>query len=201
MFGATGLTGREVVRIAHERGHRVIAAARSAADMSWPAGVEAAAVDILDPARVTNVLRAADAAVVAVGIGTTRGPTTVYSAGVEHVLGAMSELGVRRMSVVSAAPAGPRDALPRSQRMLARILDQFFGETYRDMQRMETALQGSDIDWTCLRPPRLVNNREPGYRLSSRPLGGSVGRTGLAAACLDVLDDTTFRREFRYISS
>ena len=58
----------------------------------------------------------------------------------------------------------------------------------------ERALLGSRLDWTTLRPPRLSNRRGNGaYRTSTAgPVAGSgsIYRTDLADASIDVIDKT-----------
>ena len=201
VFGATGRTGQHVVRLARDRGHEVIAAARGATRSDWPSDVRAVAVDIRDAAAVTTALTGADAAVVAVGVGSSRGPTTVYSDGVANVLHGLAATGARRLTVISAVPAGPRDALSAGQRLVSRILDRFFAATYTDMRSMEATLRTSTLGWTCLRAPRLIDRPARGrYRLDERPVGGSITHTDLAAALLDTLETSTYERQFRYVS-
>lgn len=139
VFGATGRTGKAVIDDALRRGHRVVAASRSAAEHPWPAPVVARSVDITDATAVAAVLSGADAAIVTVGIGASRRPTTIYSTGVTNILGAMHQTSSGRVSVVSAVPAAPRDQLPASQRMLVPILSLFFGASYPTCARWSPA--------------------------------------------------------------
>jgi putative NADH-flavin reductase len=100
---------------------------------------------------------------------------------------------IDKIVVVSAAPVGPRDEQPLFERRVAMpILDHLFGNTYQDMRRMETSLHDSEIDWVCMRPPRLVGKPATGaYRLdANRPLPNARSLTfsDLASALLDSLD-------------
>src|SRR5262249_4369416 len=80
--GATGRTGRQVAEQALARGDDVIALARhpEALPRLGPRMASAAA-DVLDRAAVAEALAGADAVVSALGIGASRQPTVVYSAG------------------------------------------------------------------------------------------------------------------------
>jgi len=75
--------------------------------------------------------------------------------------------------------------------MIIPVLERVFGATYADMRRMEALLRGSDLDWVCLRPPRLVSKKPVGrYRLDAvRPLpkARSITYADLATALLDSL--------------
>ena len=72
------------------------------------------------------------------------------------------------------------------------MLHRFFGASYDDMARMEAILRACDLDWVCLRPPRLVDRPATGsYRLG--PDGHldrarKISTSDLATALLDVLD-------------
>ena len=198
VFGATGATGRELVRTALERGHVVVAAARDPARLVVRDDrLEVRRADVLDPGSLAAVVDGADAVVSALGSGAGRVPTEVYSAGVAHVLDAMRAAGVRRFVGISAAPlASAADATRLEHAVLFPLLHRFFGGAYEDMRRMEALLAASDLDWTVLRPPRLTDKPTTGrYRTAPGHLRGGrrITRGDLAAAMLDTLDDRAAR--------
>ena len=206
VVGATGRTGRQVVEQALTRGDDVIALARHPGALAQRGpGVAVAAADVLDRAAVTGALAGADAVVSALGIGASRQPTVVYSDGTANILHAMGAHGITKLAVISAVPAGSRAELPFLQRrVMIPVLELFFGATYDDMRRMELLLRGSDLDWVCLRPPRLVNKKAAGrYRLdASRPLpkAGSISYADLATALLDCLARPDLYRRIAYVA-
>jgi putative NADH-flavin reductase len=205
--GATGRTGRHVVEQAVARGDDVIALARHPETLAQRGpGVAVAAADVLDRAAVAGALAGADAVVSALGIGASRQPTAVYSEGTANILSAMGAHGITKLTVISAVPAGPRAELPFMQRrVMIPVLERFFGASYDDMRRMEAILRGSDLDWVCLRPPRLVSKKAAGrYRLdASRPLpkAGSISYDDLATALLDSLARPDLYRRIAYVAS
>ena len=207
VVGATGRTGRQVVEQALARGDDVIAVARHPEAVPWrDPGVAVAAADVLDRAAVAGALAGAGAVVSALGIGASRQPTAVYSEGTTNILHAMDTHGVTKLAVISAVPAGPRTELPFLQRrVIIPVLERFFGTSYEDMRRMETLLRGSDLDWVCLRPPRLVSKKAAGrYRVdASRPLpkAGSISHADLATALLDSLARPDLYRRIAYVAS
>jgi putative NADH-flavin reductase len=207
VVGATGRTGRQVVLQALSRGHTVTAVARRPEALGLRDDrLTLVAADVLDPGALLDPLAGAGAVVSTLGVGTSRAPTTVYSQGMTNVLHAMQANGVRRLSVISAAPAGPRDEQPfLERRLLMPVLDRVFGATYEDMRRMEALLQASDVDWTALRPPRLVDKPGTGrYRLDrQKPLARSRSLTfaDLATALLDSLDSETLYRRAAYVAN
>jgi putative NADH-flavin reductase len=206
VIGATGRTGRLVVEQALARGEDVVALARTpdAIELRDPR-LTVARADVLEPATVSDPLAGADAVVSALGIGNSRSATNVYSTGVRNILDAMSRHRIRRLAVISGAPAGPRAEQPFAQRRIAMpILELFFGASYADMRRMEAVLQESDQDWVSLRPPRLMRKPAAGsYRLDLKPLkgGSSITHADLATALLDVLERDDLTRKALYVAN
>jgi len=206
VVGATGRTGLQVVGQALARGDDVIALARHPEALPRRPGMVSAAADVLDRAVVAELLAGTDAVVSALGIGASRRPTAVYSEGIANVLHGMDAHGIRKLAVISAVPAGLRAEQPFLQRhMIIPILERVFGATYDDMRRMEALLRGSDLDWVCLRPPRLVSKKPAGrYRLdASRPLpkARSITCADLATALLDSLDRPDLYRRTVYVAN
>jgi putative NADH-flavin reductase len=206
VVGATGRTGLKVTEQALARGDDVIALARHPEALPRRPGMASAAADVLDRAVLTRALAGADAVVSALGIGTSRQPTVVYSDGTANILHAMDAHGITKLAVISAVPAGPRAELPFAQRrMMIPILDRIFGASYDDMRRMEALLRGSDLDWVCLRPPWLVDTKPAGrYRLdASRPLpkARSITHADLATALLDSLTRPDLYRRIAYVAT
>jgi putative NADH-flavin reductase len=118
----------------------------------------------------------------------------------------MDAHGIKKLAVISAVPAGPRAEQPFVQRrIIIPVLQRIFGATYADMRRMEALLRGSDLDWVCLRPPRLVGKKATGrYRLdASRPLphARSITCADLATALLDSLTRPDLYRRAAYVAN
>jgi putative NADH-flavin reductase len=207
VIGANGRTGRIVVTDAMARGHQVIAVARTP-EVSVPGddNLINARADVRDAAALKQALVGADAVISAVGVGTSRAPTDVYSTGVSNTLRAMESDGPAKLAVISAVPAGPWAEQPLLQRRVALpVLQRFFGPTYDDMQRMESILQETtDVDWISLRPPRLVNRPPRGaYRIDTRPLakGRAITYGDLATALLDSLMREDLYRRAAYVAN
>lgn len=206
VIGANGRTGGHVVAQAVRREYEVAAIARRpdlvTTDDPLVSRVRA---DALDPDAVHAALADCDAVISTLGVGTSRAPTVLYSAGVANVLAAMRARAIERLVVVSAAPVGPPDEHPLLQRRLVLpILRRLFGATYEDMRRMEDALRASEADWVSLRPPRLVEKAgEAGYRIQvDSALSGarSLRYADLAAALLDGVSDRTLTRTAAYVA-
>ncbi|MFD8587990.1 SDR family oxidoreductase [Streptomyces sp. NPDC059637] len=197
VLGATGGTGRQVVRQALDAGHRVTAVVRDPARLPVEhPSLEVLVADVTDPHGLRPALEGRDAVVSALGAHSNRQAREGFVAtATRAVLKAMEAAGVRRLAVVSAAPVGPA---PQGEGLLLRavvtpLVRVVFRDVYADLAAMERELGSSGaVDWTVLRPPRLVDKPLTGnYRTGpgTLPGGHSVSRADLAHALLAVLDD------------
>jgi putative NADH-flavin reductase len=207
VIGAAGRTGRQVVGQALDRGHQVVAVARSPEKLDINGDrLTVASADVRDADALAAAVAGADAIVTTFGAAAGRKPTDVYSAGITNVLAAMDGGGIRRLAVISASPVGPRAEQPAALRLLILpMLDRFFAGAYADLRRMEAVLSGrSDLGWACLRPPRLVDRpAKHAYRLDRQPLprSGSLTYPDLATALLDCADQTDSRTGTLYVAN
>ena len=206
VIGASGHTGRIVVKDALARGHQVVAVARTD-QVSEPDdhNLTNARADVRDAGALMHALVGTDAVISALGVGASRTGMDVYSTGVSNTLAAMKSNGVARLAVISAVPAGPSDELPILQRRIAVPLLQCIFGFYDDMRRMEAILgEATEVDWISQRPPRLVNRRPRGtYRIDMRPLpkGRAITYGDLATALLDSLERQDLYRHAAYVAN
>jgi putative NADH-flavin reductase len=206
VIGATGRTGRYVVEQALDRGQLVSGLARRPEAIAIEhRNLTMVAADVMVRRSLVEALSGCEAVVSALGVGSSRAPTVVYSEGIANVLGAMSAVSIDRLSTISAAPVGPRAEQPfLERRMVMPILDRFFGSTYADMRRMEKLLADSQVHWVALRPPRLVDKPATGgYRIAAAPLlrARSVRYADLASALLDVLEREDLQRRTAFVAN
>jgi putative NADH-flavin reductase len=208
VIGAAGRTGRQVVGQALDRGYEVVAVVRSPEKLKLAGDrLTVVAADVRDAEALTAAVAGVDGVVTAFGAASGRQATDVYSAGITSVLAAMERASIRRLAVISASPVGPRTEQPAVFRMLILpILERFFGGAYVDMRRMEAVLAGSaaDLEWVCLRPPRLIDRAGTGaYRLDPKPLPRtrSLIYPDLASALLDCADGSEPRTGMLYVAN
>ena len=102
VFGATGGTGRQVVEQALQRNYQVTAIVRN--PDTFPVRHSRLTVtegDVLQPDTFRQAMRGQDAVISCLGVHT-RQPTTVYSAGIQHIATVMQQLSVERLLCLSA---------------------------------------------------------------------------------------------------
>lgn len=200
VFGASGATGRHVVRIAGAAGWSVVAFARTqAAAMDFAGEHEPMVGNPTELADVTKAVRGADAVAVCLGISRlTRSPFAALvsppdltSRSVAAIVQAMQNEHVRRIVYVSAFGAADSWArMPWWGRLFIQISK--VRHSMADHTRSEQLLRASGLDWTALRPVLLDDAPSA---LSAAPMGldgprlAKVSREALARTVVHVLRD------------
>jgi len=194
VFGASGGTGLEVVEQALEAGHKVTAILRH--PDKFPIRHEQLRIikgDVLNSITYENTFFGMDVVISCLGTRN-REATVVYSQGVTNILQAMQKVGMDRIICLSA---GAVEIAPNTsflmKFLIKNILQKLFKYSYADMLLMEGILHGSNLNWTVIRPPRLLNGDRTGkYRTSINefiPNMSSLNRADLADYIIHHLDD------------
>jgi putative NADH-flavin reductase len=173
IFGATGGTGRELVRQALDHGHSVTAFARDPTPLSGHDGLRTIAGDVLDATAVERAVDGHDAVVCAVGKPAAR-PGRVRSAGIRNIVRAMHRSGPARLVCLSTIGIGEtRELLPPRYRYV--IVPLLLRATFAEHARQEAALRTSDLEWTVVRAGVLTDGERTGtYRHGFPPSERSV---------------------------
>jgi putative NADH-flavin reductase len=196
VFGTTGRTGGRIVEQALASGHDVTAVVRNPERLPLRhERLRVVCADVFTSAELGPLMVGADAVLSAIGPHSYRAETTVCARSIQSILGAMREVGVRRLACISAAPVGSAGKEDTSlYRYVARpLLRTVFKGVYADLAVMEDEVRRSGSDWTIFRPPRLTNGFRTGrYRLGydQGVVGASsISRADLAEAMLFSLED------------
>ena len=107
VIGATGGSGREIVKQALERGHDVVALARNPSKVKVQhERLRVVQGDVMDAASVDAAMEGCDAVVCALGHKRWLGPSKILSEGTRNIVRAMEKHGVKRLVVESALGIG-----------------------------------------------------------------------------------------------
>jgi len=199
--GATGSTGREILRLARSRVDTVRALTRSpdAATALQTAGADEVFVDdLLAPDDLSAAVADVDAVLSAVGTAPTAlrsGPPFVDGAGNRALVSAAADAGVDSFVMESAIGVGPEPSSP-----LATAFNAFIGPIQEAKATAESALQDAEIRHTILRPGVLTNGSrtdlvtaaDPGAKLWGAISRADVARLMLSAPVTPGAGDRTF---------
>ena len=202
LFGATGLTGREILLQALENGHEVKAVVRNPELLKTKhSKLTIIQGDVLDAQLVEAAIAGGDVVISAIGTGTSfskaRKPTTLYSDGFKNIVTAMRKHKIKRFVALLSVGTIPD---PNEAFIHKTMIRPILKGTYDDMRRAESFLaECVDIDWTGIRPLRLNNKPKTGkYRISKDilpPNGVNISRADVAEFMLKQLyTNEHFRR-------
>jgi uncharacterized protein YbjT (DUF2867 family) len=198
LLGATGGTGREIVREADARGHSVVALVRSKTKATGLAGAELVEGDARDEQALSRALEGCSGVISS--LGTSLSPfreVTLLSVATRALVRVMEANNVRRLVCITGLGAGD------SRGHGGFLFDSLFfplllRKVYDDKDRQEGIVRASKLDWILVRP--VVLNDKPG-KGAVRALtdlsgihGGSVSRSDVAKFTLEQLTDDTWLR-------
>lgn len=163
IFGASGQTGRELVRQAVERQCVVTAFVRQPSKLTPHFNLRVIEGDVADADAVHAVMPDHDAVVSTLGVGVPLKPDPSVVAGIRHIVHAMETLGPRRLLYLSfIGVADSRAAVGVVLRYIAPIP---LRAEIADHEAKEQIVRESSLDWTIVRPPKLTNgSRTETYR-------------------------------------
>jgi uncharacterized protein YbjT (DUF2867 family) len=157
IIGATGGTGRELVRQALEQGHQVTALVRKPKKMKLEhPNLRVAQGNVHDYDSVESAMRGQSAVVCALGTKRFFYPNRVASNGTANILRAMKECNVPRFVCESSLGVGNsvgRLGLIYTFLVVPLILPFIF----YDKVRQEKLIEESETDWVIVRPAVLTN--------------------------------------------
>ena len=204
VFGATGRTGRPLVRQALGRGHDVVAFVRSPEKLDvTDDALTVVEGDAYSGDGVAEAVAGSDAVVSVLG-QTSDGPDDLLTVAGDHILDAMAEEGVDRL--VTLVGAGVRDegeSVSFSGTVMGTVLKFVAREALADAEAHVGRVRASDTNWTVVRAPRLTNGPGTGeYRAGDIELGfDSISRDDTARFVLDVVEGDQFVHELPKVGS
>jgi len=190
VLGATGRTGRPIVEELLRRSHEVVALVREPATADLPSAAQTVTGDARDPAALAALVGGAQAVVSA--LGPRRGDATLHREVAAVLVDAMQHAGIRRFVGISGAGIDvPGDAKSRRDRVVSALIQRLGGQTVRDKAVEQQVWATSGLDWTLVRPPRLVDRPGTGeveHSASRSPATTWIRRVDLAHFVVDCVE-------------
>jgi acetyl esterase/lipase/putative NADH-flavin reductase len=195
VLGATGGTGRAIVRKLNALGHVAVALVRSAAKAR---DLDAVIVegDARDAGALERALADCDAVISA--LGTSVSPfreVTLLSTATTALVAAMRRRGVRRLVSITGIGAG--NSRGHGGFLFDRIImPVLLRNVYADKDRQEALIAQSDLDWVVVRPAVLNDKPRRGRIRALLDLGGfhggTIARSDVADFVVDQVESNAF---------
>src|SRR5580704_1026206 len=207
VFGATGSTGKLIVTQALAKGHAVTAFVRNPEGLPQDPHLRVIQGDVFDFGAVVDAVRGHRAVLSALG-ARTRKREDILARAIPHILEGMRQEYVNRLIVLGAA--GAHKDYGKYQNALTNMALWMAKKTalkhpFIDQAAQERLLAASDVDYTIVRAPRLLDGPFTGtYRIlpDALPPGAlRITRADVADFMLQQLTDPRFHRQGPYIGS
>ena len=200
IIGASGGTGRELVKQALEQGHKVTAFVRTPEkfQLQHP-NLTIAEGNVLNPSSVEAAVIGKHAVLSALGHKRWFIKTTILSEGTRNVISAMEKHGVRRLICETSLGIGDtRGRLGLYYTLFVIPVITYF--YFNDKERQEQFIKQSSLDWTIVRPGQLTNGPKRnvyrhGESIGSWILTVRVSRADAAEFMLKQLTDDSYLRK------
>ncbi len=196
VLGATGGSGRLIVRDALAKGHSVVALVRSKAKADLP-GVHMIEGDARDEGTLTRALNGCDAVVSSLGTGMGFSEVSLLTVATRALVTAMTRSGVRRLVCISALGVG--DSKGHGGFVFDRLFQPLLlSRAYKDKDGQGSRIRGSSLDWVIVRPAMLTNDPARGRVRAVTDLtavnGGKIARADVARFVVEQLTTDTWLR-------
>jgi putative NADH-flavin reductase len=201
VFGATGFSGQAIVKAALAKGHQVTVLVRNSTTIVIHGNV-------LDRNDVKKALLNQDAVIQCLGVGGKGDgkPSTFISDATKIIVEEMENQKIKRLIAMSNVGAGnslsflpwffTKIILPYFMKWLKVIID--------DKNRMEPVIMNSDLDWTIVRFPNIIDKAPKGIvreTLDGKGLKLSITLADMAEFVVHQLTDRAFSRQAPSVSN
>ena len=207
IFGATGATGRLLTERCLKAGYKVKILARKPQEFPFAAQVETVQGDSKDIVAVREALRGADLVLSALGARSLK-KEDILEDSIPLIVQAMDEQGIRRIIALGSAGALPTslDKQPAYCRWIVQniVYNTFLKYPVASQISQYKTLSGSDLDWTMVMPPMLMNVPARGnLRIDGEALprnASRISRADVADFMMAQIDNPQWLRKGVYIS-
>jgi putative NADH-flavin reductase len=198
VIGATGGTGRELVRQALEQGHQVTAFVRKPKKLKVEhPNLRIVQGNVLDYTSVEAAMQGQSVVMSALGHKRLFWPTRILSRGADNIMRAMKNCRVPRFICESSLGVGNavgRLGLAATFGFVPLVLPFYFWDRVRQEKSIE---EKTDIDWVIVRPAMLTNgpargNYRHGFNVGNYIWPRRISRADVAGFMLQQLNDDTY---------
>jgi putative NADH-flavin reductase len=209
IFGATGFSGQAILKLALSKGYQVTVLVRNKSTITIKNdNLTVIQGNVLDRNNVKKALEHQDAVIQCLGVGGKGDgkPTTFISEANKIIVDEMEKQKVSRLIAMSNVGAGnslsfqpwffTNFILPYFMKWLKVIID--------DKNRMEPTIMNSELEWTIVRCPNIVEKTPKGNvhtTLDGKGLKLSITLGDMAEFIVHQLTDSTYSKQAPSISN
>ena len=209
IFGATGFSGQAILADSIKQGHEVTILVRDASKIPIKHNnLTVVEGNVLDPLTVASVLHHQEAVIQCLGVsGKGDGkPTTFISDATKVIVDEMQKQQIKRLIAMSNVGAG--NSIAFQPWFFTKIILPYFMKWLKviieDKNRMEPIIMNSNLDWTIVRCPNIVDKPAKGRcnaTLDGKGLKLSITLSDLSKFMVDQLKQTVFIKQAPSVSN
>ncbi|MER7458867.1 NAD(P)H-binding protein [Micromonospora sp. NPDC126480] len=206
LIGATGRTGRLLLDVLLQRDHHVTALAREPGKLGTAANSPAVRVvrgDVRDHDALRQLVAGND--VIISALGPTTKEADLHTRTAEALTEVMRTDGIRRFVGISGAGVdAPGDRKSRRDRTISWLINRLGGAVVKDKPAELAVWRRSGLDWTLVRPPRLLDTPPTGrveHHANESTSQTSISRADLAAFIADVAEQGLYRQAAPFVAN
>lgn len=191
VFGGTGSVGEIVVKKLIDKGHFVVVLTRQEKQSSDK--VQFVVGDVLEREIIDEIMHSNDDVIIT--LGATNSSTDIMSKGTANIISAMKEKGTKRLICLSTHGAGESwNDLPQDVKKFIKENDDFYA-SFQDHGLQENIVKKSELEWTIVRPTRIVSEDEKGTFKIDAPnitIDSQISASDIAQFIVNELDYKKF---------
>jgi putative NADH-flavin reductase len=209
IFGATGFSGQAILANSIKQGHEVTILVRDASKIPIKhQNLNIVEGNVLNPQTVASVLHHQEAVIQCLGVGGKGDgkPTTFISDATKIIVDEMQNKKIKRLIAMSNVGAG--NSIAFQPWFFTKIILPYFMKWLKviieDKNRMEPIIMNSNLDWTIVRCPNIVDKPAKGRcnaTLDGKGLKLSITLSDLSKFMVDQLKQTAFIKQAPSVSN
>jgi putative NADH-flavin reductase len=209
IFGATGFSGQAILANSIKQGHEVTILVRDASKIPIKhQNLTIVEGNVLNPQTVASVLHHQEAVIQFLGVGGKGDgkPTTFISDATKIIVDEMQNQKIKRLIAMSNVGAG--NSIAFQPWFFTKIILPYFMKWLKviieDKNRMEPIIMNSNLDWTIVRCPNIVDKPAKGRcnaTLDGKGLKLSITLSDLSKFMVDQLKQTSFIKQAPSVSN
>jgi putative NADH-flavin reductase len=209
IFGATGFSGQAILANSIKQGHEVTILVHDASKIPIKhQNLTIVEGNVLNPQTVASVLHHQEAVIQCLGVGGKGDgkPTTFISDATKIIVDEMQNKKIKRLIAMSNVGAG--NSIAFQPWFFTKIILPYFMKWLKviieDKNRMEPIIMNSNLDWTIVRCPNIVDKPAKGRcnaTLDGKGLKLSITLSDLSKFMVDQLKQTAFIKQAPSVSN
>jgi len=172
IIGASAGIGIETVKRGLNRNHSITALSRSEFELGGGKSLNRIIGDATNKADLLNSIQNADALIITLGTGRNMKATTLFSDFAKLIVEIHTQKKINSPFIIVTG-FGAGESKNYVSLLVKMFLKYFLKDVYADKTKMEEIITNSDLNWTVVRPGRLLDKEmTENYRIENKLFKG-----------------------------